>query len=208
MRYLLLIFFFSFAVALNGQDSVAYSRDYEFKEGIFRTLEDFKRNDPIPKASIGSSLPRSSVDFMKDVMEYKDVVYKDSAGKEQRLETLSLWGYCQNRTIYVNFNKDFNRVNVIGTLMHFTAAVLVQGGYQDPMNTYGINTQSEVRQFILNTKTNKVVDFNVTNMELILKDDPQLYAEFMKLKRRKKAESIFIYLRSFNEKHPLYLPVK
>jgi hypothetical protein len=208
MKNISVIFLFIFSIPLSAQDSVAYSRDYEFQEGVFLNISQFKGNKPVLKTAIVSNYPRNQVDFLKEVLEYKDILYKDSSGKEQKVETLSLWGYCQNRSIYINFNKDFNRVNVIGTLCHFTAAVLVQAGYQDPMNTYGINTQNEMRQFILNTRTNKVVDFNVPNMELILKDDPELYNEFMKLKKRKKADAIFIYLRSYNEKHPLYLSAK
>lgn len=206
MKHFLILLLLCSSLVLQGQKSVPYSRDYEFKEGVFLTIDQFKNNDPILKAAIISNIPKNQADFMKEIMEFKNIIYKDKDGKEQKLETMSVWGYCQNRTIYINFNNDFNRLNVIGTLCHFTAAVLIRGGYQDPMNTYGINTQSEVRQFILNTKENKVVDFNIPEMEKILQDDQQLYTEFMKLKKRKKADSIFIYLRSYNEKYPLYLP--
>ena len=45
-------------------------------------------------------------------------------------------------------------------------------------------------------------------MEILLKNDAELFDQFMKLKKRKKADSIFIYLRKYNEKHPLYLVSK
>jgi hypothetical protein len=45
-------------------------------------------------------------------------------------------------------------------------------------------------------------------MEILLKNDAVLYEGFMKLKKRAKADSIFIYLRKYNETHPLYLPLK
>ena len=69
-------------------------------------------------------------------------------------------------------------------------------------------TFTELRQFVFDTQTNKVFDFTVKNMEILLKNDAELYAEFMKLKKRAKADSIFIYLRKYNEKHPLYLASK
>jgi hypothetical protein len=50
-----------------------------------------------------------------------------------------------------------------------------------------------------------ITEFNVDAMEVILKNDAELYAEFMKLKKRKKADSIFIYLRKYNDVHPLYI---
>jgi hypothetical protein len=193
-------------IGLSQNDSVPYSREYEFKEGMFLTVEQFRKNDPIPKSDIISSYPKSQVDFMKQVMDQKYISYKAADGSEQKAETGSLWGYCQNRSLYINFNNDFNRINQIGTLSHFTAVVSTPMRYNDPMNNYGINTTDEMRQFIFDTRTNKVVDFNVHHMEILLQNDPSLYEEFMKLKRRKKADSIFIYLRRYNEKHPLYLP--
>ncbi len=190
-----------------SQDSVAYSRDFEFKEGFFLTLEQFKNNDPILKSAVISSYPQTEVDFISQVINSKYITYKNKDGKEQKVETLSLWGYCQNRTICINFNKEFNRVNVIGTLFLFSATVNTPIGYRDPMNVnYGINYVDELRQFVLDTHTNKIEDFNVKNMELLLQEnDPELYTEFMALKKSKKNDSIFIYLRKLNEKHPLYL---
>lgn len=80
----------------------------------------------------------------------------------------------------------------------------------DPLgDMYAIQpTFTELRQFVFDTKANKVFDFTVKNMELLIKDDAELHAQFMKLKKRKKADSIFIYLRKYNEKHPLYLASK
>jgi len=189
-------------------DSVPYSREYEFKEGIFLNVEQFRRNDPIPKSAIISAYPKTQVDFMKQVTGERYITYKAADGSEQKVETLSLWGYCQNRSLFINFNDELNRVNQIGTLCHFTSIVTMPVSYQDPMNTYGISTSDEMRQFIFDTQTNKVFDFNVKNMELLLKNDPALYTEFMKLKKRKKADAIFVFLRRYNENHPLYLPAK
>jgi hypothetical protein len=191
-------------------DSIAYSRDYEFKEGVFLNFDQFKNNAPILKSAIVSAVPKSQIDFISEVLDQKNLVYKDSAGNEQKIETANIWGYCQNRTIAVNFNKGFNRINVIGTFSLFSALVIKTPIDRDPMgNVYNMNTSyEELHQFVLDTKTNKVLDFNVKNMELLLKNDPVLYEQFMKLKKRAKADSIFIYLRKFNEKHPLYLPVK
>jgi hypothetical protein len=192
---------------LFANDSVAYSREYEFKEGLFLTVEHFKKNDPILKVSIISSYPKSQVDFMKQVTEQKYISYKAADGSEQKIETMTIWGYCQNRSLYINFNNEFYRINQIGTLCHFTAVVSTPMSYNDPMNTYGINSNDEMRQFLFDTRTNEAIDFNSKNMEILLKDDPELHAEFSKLKKRKKVDSIFIFFRRYNEKHPLYLPL-
>ncbi len=189
-------------------DSIAYSRDYEFTEGVFLTIDQFKNNEPIPKSSIISGIPKTELNFLKQVIEQKNIFYTDLNSVEQKIETSSVWGYCQNRSVYINFNKQFNKLNVIGTLCHFTAMVATTVGFHDPMG-YGMNnTVNELRQYVLDTKTNKVFDFTVKNMETLLQRDTDLYNQFMALKKREKPDAIFVYLRKFNEKHPFYLPQK
>lgn len=201
------IFLFFSLCTFAQTNTVAYSRDYEFKEGLFITLEQFKKNTPILKSAIVSVLPKDQIDFLTQITEQKTVTFKDSAGVEQKIETSTVWGFYQNRTVFINFNNDFNRVNVIGTLCLFSAVVTQAPLRNEPIgDMYAIEPSfTELRQFVFDTQTNKVFDFNVKNMELLLKNDAELYAQFMKLKKRKKADSIFIYLRKYNEKHPLYL---
>jgi hypothetical protein len=202
-----LLLFILISTNIFAGDTIAYTRDYDFKEGVFLTLEQFKNNSPILKANIVSALPKTDSDFLSQIIVQKTITYKNEKGEEEKVETATLWGYCQNRAVYINFNKSFQRVNVIGTLFHFTAMVTVYSPYNDPMGmNYGINsTYNQLQQFIYDTRANKVLDFNVKNMELILKDDDVLHKEFMKLKKKKKADSIFVYLRKYNENHPLYL---
>ncbi len=189
------------------KQTVPYSRDYEFKEGIFLTLNDFLMNTPIGKDVIVSDVPKTDLDFLHHITNSPFIIVRDSSNNKSKIETMSIWAYCQNRSIYLNYNATFNRLNVIGTLCHFTSLVTNYRGYSDPMNAnFGINTNyDELKQFVLDTQTDKVLEFTVASMELLLKNDETLYLEFMKLKKRKKADSIFIYLRKYNEKHPLYL---
>lgn len=185
-------------------DSIAYSRDYEFKEGIYVSFDELKGNNPIPKMSIISSIPKEELTFLKQVMEQPGFKYIDSSGKELEMLSSAIWGYCQNRSIYINFNNTFNKLNVLGTLSHFTALVQTNVGYRDPMN-YGLNTINELRQFVYDSQANKTYDFSSKNMEMLLINDIDLYKQFTGLKRRDKESSIFVYLRKYNEKHPLYL---
>lgn len=226
-----IIFSFFSLIAFAQKNTIAYSRDYEFSEGIFLTVDQFKNNDPIPKSSIVSGIPGNQLDFFKQLVEEKTIIVKDSIGKEQKLETYSIWGYCQNRSVYINiikaFNKtdllyiksidvdrEFRKLDVIGTLCHFTANIInPYGTIKDPMTNFNNNfsslyyTNEELGQFVFDTQSNKVFEFNVKNMEILLKNDTDLYNQFMALKKRQKPDSIFVYLRKYNEKHPFYLPV-
>lgn len=209
-QVIVFVFLFFSLGAIAQTNTVTYSRDYEFKEGLFLTLEQFKNNTPILKSAIVSILPKDQIDFLTQITEQKTITFKDSAGIEQKIETSTVWGFYQNRTVFINFNNDFNRVNVIGTLSLFSAVVTQAPLRNEPIgDMYAIEPSfTELRQFVFDTQTNKVLDFNVKNMELLLKNDAELYAQFMKLKKRKKGDSIFIYVRKYNEKHPLYLASK
>ena len=137
---------FMLIVSTSFSHTVAYSRDYEFVEGAFLTIENFKNNNPITKASIVSAYPKNQIDFMTTVMNAKYLVYKDNQGIEQKIETTALWGYCQNRSVFINFNKELSKLNVIGTLSHFIAKKFTPVGYTDPMNyNYGINNRHRTR---------------------------------------------------------------
>lgn len=206
----IILMFVSLLGKAQPASKVAYTRDFEFKEGIYLTVEQFENNTPILKESIVSTQSKTQIDFLSQELELKTITYKDSAGVEQKVETSTLWGYNQNRTIYINFNREFNRVNLIGTLSLFSGLVVQTPMRNEPLgDMYAIEpTFTELRQFIFDTQSNKIYDFTSKNMELLLKPDAELYAQFVKLKKRAKADSIFIYLRKFNEKHPLYLPLK
>jgi hypothetical protein len=209
MKYLFLSLIVVFSYTVKAQNTVPYTHDYEFREGVFLNYQQFMSNAPIPKTSIVSSIPAGQIDFLSEVLEQQFLTYKDSAGNEQKVEISTIWGYCQNRALYLNFNNGFDRVNVIGNLSLFSSMVVRTPIERDPMgDIYSVNTYDELRQFVYDTQRNKIWDFNVKNMEELLKNDDELYQAFMKLKKREKADSIFIYLRKYNEKHPLYLPAK
>jgi hypothetical protein len=213
-----------FSVCIFAQSTtVPYTRDYGFKEGIYITASQFEQNAPISKAALISNVPTSRVDFIGEVMKQKDIVYIDSTtGKEQRIAVSNVWGYCQNKIVYVYSNKKFVRMNTIGTLCQYTGSITnVINNYNPMYSGYpgmgfpggypgygggGTTTYEELKQFIFDTKSNQVFDFTPESLEALIMDDEALFKEFMELKHRKKSEMMFIYLRRYNEKHPLMLP--
>jgi len=205
---LLLILIFTLHSGVAQTDSVAYTHDYEFKEGVYLNVTQFLTNSPIPRSSIISGVSKSQIDFISQSLEGKYMKYLDANGKEQQLECATAWGYSQNHSVFIHFNKSFNRVNVIGTLCHLVATVTTLSGMHDPMDyNYAINnTYDELRQFVFDTRTDQIHDFTVKNMVTLLASDPELSAEFAKLSKKKQGDSVFLYLRKFNQKHPLYLP--
>jgi len=90
------------------------------------------------------------------------------------------------------------------------------GNYYSPYNSpyyyspYGRSNmpRTEVKQYIIDFESGKVLEFDISNTELLLMKDNQLYEEYVQLSNKKKKDLMFVYIRKFNEKNPLFLPVE
>lgn len=197
-----------FLVVASAQtDSVVYTQGFNFRPGIYLSYAQFKSNSPIPKSALISNEDTSRLDFIRLVISKESVQWRDSSGNIQSENVSSLWGYSENKSVYIRYHYYFNRLMVIGTLCHFTAYetnYMYTGPGTYPNQQYGSPVES-MQQFVLDTQTGNVYPFDVKNMEPLLSRDAELYAEFVKLKKKQKKDQLFLYLRRYNEKHPLYL---
>ena len=141
----------------------------------------------------------------------------------------NLWGYCKNGILYINVGGSFNRITIIGSICHFVANVTSYnrsnyspyyspygyypygygyspyGSYPYGYNSPGYKT-TELRQFVLDFNTGKVMEYEPKNVAMLLMTDPELHDEFSGLRSKKQQQLKFMYIRKYNEKHPLYIP--
>jgi hypothetical protein len=68
--------------------------------------------------------------------------------------------------------------------------------------------RNELKQYLIDFDSGKVLEFDVENTELLLMKDDKLYEEYVQLSRKKKKELMFVYVRKFNENNPLYIPIE
>lgn len=213
---------------------VKYTPDFRFKDGIYLNFDQVKANNPIPKSKILTSTDYNDKDFFKNLMAGEKIYFYDGMGIRQEVEKNSIWGYARNGIIYIQVQGNFNRITFVGNISHFVADVTSYDsryynspyGYYDPYyypyyspyyssfySPYGYyspyrqnSTRNELKQYIIDFESGKVLEFDISNTELLLMKDSQLYEEFMQLPRKKRKELMFVYIRKFNEKNPLYLP--
>lgn len=194
------------------QKVVQYNRDFEFKSGLYLNFAAFQHNDPIPPSRIRFDSNRNDKDFMGIVMDQASLIYEDAEGKEVEIKTNSAWGYTSNGSVYINHGTGYCRINVIGAICHFVALVQVRLGVQDPFyydSPFGVPQDRYTytsQQMVMNFENGAIFSFDVSAMEILLKPDDELYKEFSSLSKRKKRDGIFLYMRKFNEKHPIYFP--
>jgi hypothetical protein len=203
---------------------------FRFADGLYLNHNQLLNNNPIPKKWIVTNLNRNDFDFFSKLINQDKVEYYDRYGLKKTIKVDELWGFCNRGSIYINTNneffrvqakgsvnmnmaKEFFRVPIVGSICHFVANIDVYD-YDNASAAYGYysapltpSKHIEIQQFIMDFKTGKVLEYDVENLTTLLRADSTLYNEFTNLKKRKQNELKFLYLRKFNEKFPLYIPV-
>lgn len=204
------------ALSFAQSDSVQYSRDYVFNEGIYITYSDFRMNRPITKNVIESKEDKDQLDFIGKTVENSEYIFFKFGGHVHKVKTDSIWGFSQNNTIFINYDKKMFRIPVFGNISQFVASVEVINNYAG-MNSpyyynYGVTATNmptkgrEVRQFLLDFYSGKIMDYTLTNITEILKRDEAIYKSFMALSKRKRKKNMGLFLRNYNTAHPVYFP--
>ncbi len=179
------------------------------KEGIYIDFEQVKENTPIDKNFIVTSIPLNSADFYKKLTQQEKIYFFDSSGVKKQIDTKNIWGYSIHNNIYINYNERFFKIPALGSISQFLAKVKVVRTETDPMygGYYGYPTRTyeteETKYFLLSFKNGQIYDYNYKSLEVLLKDDPQLYEEYSKLKKRLKRKLMYKYINEYNKKHPL-----
>lgn len=206
-----------------GKDMVEYSPDFEFNDGIFPNFESVKENHPIPAARIVTDEDMFDRAFYDKVTAQKEITIYDDNGVKKVMKTEDIWGYSRNGILYINVGMAFHRISYMGSICHFVATVTTYNpNYYDPYyynpyysNSYYYNRYSypqsnvgntDLRQYLLDFETGDVMEYDVESVEVLLMKDHQLSDEYDALRNRKKKQMKFVFIRRYNEKHPLYFP--
>jgi hypothetical protein len=203
---------------------VKYTSEFQFGDGIYANFDMVLENDPIPPARIVTDLDMFDRAFYEKITGGKEIVIYDENGVKKELSTTEIWGYGRNGVLYINVGAAFHRISFIGSICHFVATVTTYNpNYYDPYsynpyysssyyyNRYSMpqaNTAStDLRQYLLDFETGDVMEYETESVEVLLMKDPELADEYHGLSNRKKKQMKFVFIRRFNERRPLYLPV-
>ena len=215
---------------------VKYTPDFRFKDGIYVNFDQVKQNSPIPKARLLTSTDYNDKEFFRKLLDSEKIYYYDGIGVRQEVSVSSIWGYSRNGVLYIQVQSNFNRITFVGSICHFVADITTYedryyspygGSYYDPYyyspygygnyyspygsyySPYGRNSVSrnEIKQYIIDFENGKILEFDQKNTEVLLMKDNELYEEYVKLPRKDRKDLMFLYIRKFNEKNPLFLPV-
>jgi hypothetical protein len=203
---------------------VEYTADFEFNNGIYANFDMVLANDPIPPARIVTDLDMFDRAFYEKVTAGKKIIIYDENGVKNELNTHEIWGYGRNGILYINVGSAFHRISFVGSICHFVANVTTYSpNYYDPYyynpyysSSYYYNRYSmpqsnvattDLRQYLLDFQTGDIMEYDEESVEVLLMKDPELADEYLSLSKRKRKQMKFVFIRRFNEKHPLYFPV-
>lgn len=222
--FFILLIWCPLMMAQEGEERamVKYSPDFEFAEGLFANFVSVKENNPIPPARIVTDEDMFDRAFYENITALKEIVIYDENGVKQVMKTKAIWGYSRNGILYINVGSAFHRISFMGSICHFVATVTTYNpNYYDPYyyNPYNYNPYynrysmpqsnvgtTDLRQYLFDFETGDVMEYDTESVEVLLMKDPELADEYHALRNRKKKQMKFVFIRRFNEKHPLYFP--
>lgn len=68
------------------------------------------------------------------------------------------------------------------------------------------SSRTDLEMFMIDFETGKTYKYDLSNLESLLMRDPELYEEFVSLRNKNQKKQMFVFLRKFNEKHPIFIP--
>ncbi len=212
------------ALRQDSSQQILYTPDFRFRDGIFVNFDQVRQNNPISKSRLISKLAYDDPDFFSKLLDGSDrLQYFDNLGTVQEVPEKELWGYADRGILYIALNDGYFRVNIIGNICHFIASQTTYSNYTNPYypyyspynyysyypyyyNQYPGNASTEMRQYLIDFRTGNILDYDVESVEVLLMSDPELHDEYAALKKKKKKQLKFLYIRKFNERNPLYFP--
>jgi len=218
-----IVLFFSFLQwnsysQLDSVKKVPYGPDFKFKEGIYLNFGQVKEDNPLAKSRIITNADVNDNQFFDNVLSENTFSYYDELGMKRDVKVKSIWGYSKNGILFLRMNDTYNRISYVGSICHFIANITVyQSSYYDPYyynsNYYYRNwnmgnqsTTSQMKQFIMDFETGKILDYDEENLKVLFMRDPILHDEYAALSKKKKEQMKFFYIRKFNERNPLMIP--
>ena len=209
-RYLLLLALVCCGnISIAQSDSVMITELNTFQEGLYLTHQDFRKNNSIPKETIFTKIDKDQIDIYSKLTSEEKIVYT-IANTTYTTETKNVWGFMQNRTLFINYNGSFYRVPVFGAICYFAGIVEVTGYYNgiyDPMfgssGGRAVKTK-ELTEFILSYYNGKVTGFDVDYLDELLRNDEDVYKLFKSASKRKRSKEATRFVRMYNEKHQIY----
>lgn len=183
---------------------VRYQGGFNFNEGIYRDFQSFRNNAPsIPLEELTDEQDIA----IREIRASNRFFHVDGTGERKEIDLDKAWGFCDNDIVFLRTGDGFYRIGMMGTLAH----VLFEYNYRDWDPSYypygGTTVNTAQAEYVLNMTTGEFSDFTAATMEKALADDEILKPQWDEIPpKKRKGEVLYLFLRRYNDRHPLYFP--
>ena len=209
----LILFVSSFAFCqIDTTGKIRYTNEYVFKDGLYLSFDQVINNNPTSFERIING-DKNIDNWLDNILKLKVITILDDFGVQQKIDVNKIWGYCKSKALYVYWNNDFYRIPYVGRIAHYVATQTVRMDYYpDPYYGYypGMTPSYETNKIVQNIidfESGKSYPFSLEVVQSFLMKDNVLFEEFNQLKKSKKRQLLFLYIRRFNERNPIYFPI-
>jgi hypothetical protein len=215
---------------IQGQEAasmVKFTPSFRFTDGIYLNVQQLKSNNPVPKKDLLIAEDYNDLAFFRKILSVRKINYTNEAGSGSVIEKDKVIGFSAGGILNLMHHGLFSSEVLIGSISFFrTDRSLVfpeyavnenvkklpygdryyfgsQPGALNVKITYGASDC-----FLMDYSSGKILRFNTVNLNGLLASDKELHDEFNSLARKIKKAQMFYFIGKFNEKNPLYLPLK
>ena len=195
------------AYAVRDTTRILYDGGFDFREGIYFGFEDFRANRPsVALKDLLNDQGKPAGDLRQSNGK---LFYLDSAGTKQRIDLDRAWGFCNRDVVYVRIGDGFNRIGLMGSVAHIVYDNTYSNwGYYGSAYGMGPSSTTVQEQRLLDMSTGNFQPVTGGGIYLSIQPDEELMAEFEALPKRERNgnETIFRFMRRYNDRHPLSFP--
>lgn len=192
----------------------------EVKDGFFPTQTSLYKNNPILPEQVVSSYNVNSPEFYKELANEPFLYFKNE-GQIDSVRTDTIFALSTAGVPHIQIQGGFYRCVIFGTLCYVPTVMplnnveTVRNRRMQPSIGIGFyggfvsvpvgrsNATLGETDFIFRLDEGIAQILDRKTLLPFIESDEQLYQEFTQLKRKQQKEQKYIYIRYFNENHPL-----
>ncbi len=211
--------FFIFFSVLSGVQAQIYVNP-EVKDGFFPTRNSLYENNPILPEQIVSQYTVNSPEFYKELANQPYLYFKNQEEIDS-VRTDTIFALSTAGVPHIQIQGGFYRCVIFGTLCYVPTVMPlndvdpVRNNRMQPSFGFGFyggfvsvpvgrnNATLGETDFIFRLDDGVAQVLDRKTLLPFIESDEQLYQEFTQLKRKQQKEQKYIFIRYFNENHPL-----
>lgn len=220
MKYIYFLFLTIVSPGLLAQsENVALSNSFKFHDGLFLNFEHFQQNQPVFS---WREIKANMISTQAGIIKVESFLVGDPRDNEI-VPLDSVWGFSRNGVPYVQIPKDTGKVwdfatfvalRMVGKICLLTyeeeREILVSVKAYNPYNGQpfreGKVPQKEIvlQEKVIYFPSGELADLNRPTLMAWIKDDEELYQEFIALGPRLSPEELYETLLLYNERNRIY----